>query len=120
MVSKQHLSLSKDEILKRQAEKYYDKYSGKWLLYPHLWRVKDTKTSGFRCKFCGYITLYGEPDKDGMVSPINNVGCTERPEPCEWCGGTPECEPDCVGMRMALSEPNIHVIGNPFPDNDKE
>jgi hypothetical protein len=32
------------------------------------------------------------------------IPCTAPdPPPCDWCGQTPECARDCVGVAMALS-----------------
>ena len=50
----------------------------------------------FRCVACGQV---GE-----TINDLYDVACTAPdPDPCEWCGETPECAPDCVGVALALS-----------------
>ena len=104
------------EILTK--EKWYDKDSNRWRLYPHMIMTPDNERQGWVCDYCHHFVPWGEPDKDGLVSADDDVvGCTERHTPCPWCGSEPLCAPDCVGIRMILSDPKIYVIGdNPFPE----
>ncbi len=32
--------------------------------------------------------------------------------PRKWCSETPLCSEDCVGIKMALSDPSIHIAGD--------
>lgn len=100
-------------------EKWYDKRSKRWRLFPHMILFPDEERQGYECEYCHHLIPWGEPDKDGLVLCEDNVGCTERHTPCKWCGEEPLCAPDCVGIRMLLSEPKIYLIGdNPFPDTE--
>ena len=88
-------------------ELWYDEYSHKYRIYPHL--ICENLWDGrYRCVYCG---LEGDYNK-----VLSKVGCTERKKPCLWCGQAPLCAPDCVGMRMLLSDPKAHLIGNPYEE----
>jgi len=77
-------------------ELWWGKYNHKHRPRPHL----------FRRRHCG---IAGHCDK------ISEVSCTERKDPCPWCGQTPLCAPDCVAIRVLLSDSKAYVIGNnPF------
>ncbi len=94
-------------------EKYWDKYNERWLFYPHGIIRPRPELNGSECWYCGQI-LPWDVDKDGMIN-IRPFGCVERHPPCKWCGEEPECAPDCVGIRMALSDPDVYVAGgDPF------
>jgi len=82
--------------------KYYDKELKKWLLYPHL-SMKNTGNGIWKCDYCKETGKYNE---------LSKIACTERPKPCKWCGESPLCARDCVGIRIALSDPKVYVIGN--------
>ena len=91
-------------------ETWFDKRSGKQRLYPHL-VLEPVGICGNRCWKCVYCGAEDEYYK------VRAIGCTERKAACQWCGEKPLCAPDCVGIRMALSGDNVHVIGeNPFPE----
>ena len=98
-------------------EKWFNKYFNRWELYPHMILDPEPENAGWRCLHCKVLIPWGEPDKDGLVSSESPIGCTERHTPCKWCGEQPLCAPDCVGIRMLLSDPKVYVIGdNPFPE----
>ena len=101
-----------------RSEKWFDKHTDKWEFYPHLTLLPNKLRKGWVCKYCGHFIPFGKPDKDGMVSCDDGIGCTERPKPCKWCGESPLCAPDCVGMRMALSDDKLYVIGDTPYDKD--
>ena len=93
-----------------KQETWYDKYSGKERLYPHYSLMPENK--GLRCSYC---KVFFAPGDDGFIE-IEGVGCTERGHQlCPWCGETPLCAPDCVGIRMLLSDTRVYLTGdNPF------
>ena len=95
-----------------REERWWDRHLKKWRLYPHL--ICDNLWDGrYKCLYCG---LEGDYNRE-----LTKVSCTERKSPCPWCGGTPLCKPDCVGIRMLLSDPKVYVIGdNPFEPLIKE
>jgi len=100
-----------------QKELYYNKYTNKWCLYPHMILDPEPGNHGWRCLYCHELIPWGEPDENGSISCESEIGCTERPKPCPWCGEQPLCAPDCVGIKMLLSDPKIYVCGdNPFPE----
>ena len=39
--------------------------------------------------------------------------CVYEYPPCGWCGQTPECAKDCMGIGLALSDPSVHIAGEP-------
>ncbi|KKN50754.1 hypothetical protein LCGC14_0629240 [marine sediment metagenome] len=100
-----------------EQDKWWDKHSEKWRLYPHMIMEPSPEENGWRCDYCNELIPWGEPDEDGMVSCESDVGCTERKKPCKWCGESPLCAPDCVGIRMLFSDPKVYVAGaNPFEE----
>lgn len=48
----------------------------------------------WRCSYCGIEGLYDE---------VEAVECTYEYPPCEYCGQTPTCAPDCEGIALALT-----------------
>ena len=91
------------------SDRYWDKHIGKMMPYPHLYCLGDGNGDNgipqtHTCQFCG---LSGDYNDVLMVT-----SCTERSAPCEWCGEAPLCSPDCVGVRMALSDPGVYVAGH--------
>ena len=90
-------------------EKWWDKYLKEWRLYPHLC---ESPLGGdiWVCEYCHYI---------GTLEQLNDIGCTEHKKPCKWCGQTPLCAPECIGMRMLLSDDKVYVAGdNPFEEKE--
>ncbi len=86
---------------------WWDKYSNEHRPYPHL-ICHNLRDGRYKCRHCGI---------EGEYNKINKTSCTERPKPCKWCGQTPLCAPDCVGIRMILSDPKVYVTGsNPFEE----
>lgn len=49
---------------------------------------------------------------EGTYEELQAIECTYEYPPCEVCGQTPECAPDCAGMAAALSNPRIHIAGS--------
>ncbi len=40
------------------------------------------------------------------------LDCTAPPPPpCAWCGQTPICAEDCMGIAVALAQPGVEVVG---------
>lgn len=56
----------------------------------------------WRCYYCGV---------EGLMNEVREIACTYVYPPCEHCGQTPECAPDCAGIAAALSTPGVVVIG---------
>ena len=83
------------------TETWFDKHSGKEQLYPHL--TLNRAVGGWRCAFCKVLFP--------KIGNSKSIGCTERTGPCTWCGEAPLCAPDCAGVRMALSDPKVHIAG---------
>ena len=67
-----------------------------------LIRVAPKGVDLWQCSACGVIGSYDE---------VREVECTYEYPPCEYCGQTPECAPDCEGITKALSDPNVYVAG---------
>jgi hypothetical protein len=65
----------------------------------------------WRCSYCG---------TEGLYDDVEAVECTYEYPPCEYCGQTPTCAPDCKGIALALSgkltpEIELHVAGLDIP-----
>lgn len=84
------------------TEKWYDEYTKGWRLYPHLIVRRNIKLKVWKCDYCG---------EEGNMDELGKIGCTERSNPCKWCGRAPLCTPDCMGIKIALSDPKVVVIG---------
>lgn len=103
------------EIKDPTTETWWDERLQKNRLYPHLWLTRVPNEEGhadekrrWGCTYCRVIRV--------DVNDFNKFGCTERKESCKWCGEKPLCAPDCLGVRMALSEGATEIVGgNPFP-----
>lgn len=54
------------------------------------------------CEYCG---------DTGTFETLRSRTCTYVYPPCEVCGQTPECAPDCAGVLAILGAPEVHVIG---------
>ena len=58
----------------------------------------------------------------GRLNALNATDCTAPiPPPCEWCGKTPICDLKCMGIKVLLASPDVHVVGEPgagIGDND--
>lgn len=73
----------------------------------YLVSIKPTKRKPnrrWRCKDCG---------AKGSLEELRKTECSCEPEPCKYCGESPECSKDCPAMLAALSHPSIRVIGTP-------
>jgi hypothetical protein len=57
----------------------------------------------WRCLFCKL---------EGPLDELRKKACTYVYPPCEACGQTPECALDCPAVVAALSDKNIHVVGD--------
>ena len=69
----------------------------------------------WRCDYCGVV---------GTLDEVNKVECSYEYPPCEYCGQTPECAPDCKGVALALSgaltpEVNVHIAGSIDPTTEE-
>jgi hypothetical protein len=53
------------------------------------------------CVYCGQSGLWDE---------LEALECTFVYPPCEYCGLTPECAPDCKGIMAILGSKNVHVV----------
>lgn len=68
-------------------EKWWDKHSKKWRFYPHLVLVRN-KDGNSQCAYCGAVMR-----SDDKWVYTEEIGCTERTQPCKWCGESPLCAP---------------------------
>lgn len=64
----------------------------------------------WRCRFCGEVGLC----KD-LVGPKQKNPCAYTYPPCDVCGQTPVCAPNCAGILGALGASGVHVIGGDKP-----
>ncbi len=60
----------------------------------------------WRCRMCG---------AEGLLEELDTTACGYEYPPCKWCGQTPLCAEDCVGIGLALSSPGIQVISDGDP-----
>ena len=68
---------------------------------PHNWLSKiDYNKLIWKCNYCGAT---------GTLEELDQIECSYNYPPCKWCGQT--CAPDCIGVRLALSDPNIYICG---------
>jgi len=88
------------------SDYWWDKHLGKFRLYPHLVMIP----------IGGGIWECGDCKARGTLDELEGVGCPVSKDnpPCPWCGEAPLCAPDCVGIRMVLSDPKVYTIGNPY------
>jgi hypothetical protein len=56
----------------------------------------------WRCGYCGL---------EGLLEEVRAVACTYVYPPCEYCGQTPECAPDCKGIAAVLSDGGVYIAG---------
>lgn len=63
------------------------------------------KLRRWQCQMCGEIGLL-----DDLMGRDQKKPCAYIYPPCESCGQTPTCAPDCRGILAALSSPNVRVI----------
>jgi hypothetical protein len=75
---------------------------------PHLMLIaldppRKNPPRRWRCNDCGDTGLYDD---------VHDRACTAPPPPpCEWCGQTPLCARDCMGMAVLLgATPGLNVI----------
>lgn len=90
---------------------WWDKRLKQYRPYPHL---SMTKTQGntWKCRYCG--------EENPDCNALCQTSCAERPEPCKWCGESPLCAPDCMGIALALSAPEVFVIGESADIGEQE
>jgi hypothetical protein len=69
---------------------------------PHM-SISNLGDGQARCDLCGYIDAYDN---------LRLLACG-NPDiiPCESCGGTPYCAPDCAGIANMLGGPKVYVAG---------
>lgn len=67
---------------------------------PHNWLTALDPPGNYdrrwRCNYCDEEGLFGE-----LMGPEASECSFDYP-PCEHCGQTPECAPDCMGAWSAL------------------
>ncbi len=56
----------------------------------------------WRCRYCALEGLYDE---------LLEVACTYVYPPCDFCGKTPECAPDCLGIAELLGREDLYIAG---------
>jgi hypothetical protein len=61
-----------------------------------------TQNRRWRCQYCGV---------EGFYENLRTVACTYVYPPCDHCGETPECAPDCKGIAAALSDGGVYLAG---------
>ncbi len=79
---------------------------------PHNYLIRLTpkgEIGPWRCQMC---------NAEGLLEELRAVDCKFEYPPCKWCGQTPECAEDCVGIGLALSSPDVLVIGDADDSND--
>jgi hypothetical protein len=64
----------------------------------------------WRCVMCGE-----EGPLDELMGPDQKNDCGYVYPPCETCGQTPTCAPDCALMMALLGSSDVHVVGGPRP-----
>ena len=74
-------------------------------LNPHNWlsRIGAPPTDHWECQYCHARGSYDE---------LEALPCTYQYPPCQACGQTPLCAPDCRGIVQALESPDIDVISD--------
>jgi len=79
---------------------------------PHNYLKKiDWEKLIWKCQYCGVI---------GTIEELDKIECSYQYPPCRWCGQTPICASDCIGIRIALSDPRIYIAGNKDWEDLKE
>jgi len=76
---------------------------------PHLTMLpidpKGTEGRRWQCTAC---------KAEGRFNSLNATDCAAPPPPpCEWCGQTPYCDLNCMGIKVLLASPDVHVVGEP-------
>jgi hypothetical protein len=61
----------------------------------------------WQCTDCGGI--------GASFDALHATQCTYEIPPCDVCGQTPECAPDCAAVLGALGAPGVVVIGGQKP-----
>ena len=74
-----------------------------------------TPNRRWRCRYCGMV---------GTMEELRAAECTYEYPPCNYCGQTPECAPDCKGIALALSGAltpavNVHIAGSIDPSGEE-
>jgi hypothetical protein len=64
-------------------------------LNPHKWieRTAGPPVDRWRCQYCA---------AEGTFAELKAVACAHVYPPCQHCGQTPECAPDCKGIAGSL------------------
>jgi len=71
-------------------------------LMPHM-LVSNMGDGWARCDLCGYIDAYDNLRLLDCYNPDLS--------PCQSCGGTPYCAPDCALVADMLGDPKVYVAG---------
>ncbi len=56
----------------------------------------------WRCDYCREV---------GTLDVLQDEPCSYVYLPCSVCGQSPECAPDCKGIRDLLRQPGIYIAG---------
>lgn len=81
---------------------------------PHMYlkRLGKPPLDRWQCQDCHLI---------GKYHKFREIECSVTPPICKYCGERPECAKDCLGCFLALSDPDIDVIGpKQFEENPME
>lgn len=71
---------------------------------PHNWLTKlNAKHGIWFCNYCGLVGTYDE---------LENAECDYVYPPCDYCGETPLCAPNCTGVISAMAGPDVEVISD--------
>jgi len=67
---------------------------------------RDHPPRRWRCFYC---------KAEGLFEELQAIACTHVYPPCEFCGQTPICAPDCAGCLALLGAPGVYVVGMKKP-----
>lgn len=67
-----------------------------------LFSPAEMRARLWRCAYCKDV---------GTLEALRSRACIYVHSPCEVCGQTPECAPDCAGVLAILGAPEVHVVG---------
>ncbi len=90
---------------KEQREFFLDPTKKFILKNPHnlVSRQGKAPLDHWKCDFC---------EVEGTFTEVHAKECTHEYEVCKYCGGAPTCDINCTGIAMALSHPDVYVIGD--------
>jgi len=66
----------------------------------HIVRQGRPPKDLWECQYCGMVDVYDD---------LRATACSYVYPPCEHCGQTPECAPDCSGIAAALATPGVRL-----------